>query len=115
MIDSCSAFTISAKNDRLAFESTVPTRNGESSASENPDKQNDRRTQMMEALAQQNSLLEVIVKDYGPTIKGAVYKATGGHPASGDLLSEIYFFVLLALRKLGTGWKPPSCLSFSRS
>ncbi|MGA2363582.1 MAG: sigma-70 family RNA polymerase sigma factor [Candidatus Aminicenantales bacterium] len=62
---------------------------------------------MNEVLAKQNSAMEEIVKNYGALIKGAVYKSLGGDPCSDDILSEVYFAILLTLRKLGAGWTPP--------
>jgi RNA polymerase sigma factor (sigma-70 family) len=67
----------------------------------------------MKTLTEQNSLLEKIVRDYGDLIKGAVHKATRGHPGGDDIISEVYFAVLLTLRKLGTGWTPPRSFVYS--
>ena len=68
---------------------------------------------MNDILAEQNSLMEKIVRDYGSLIKGAVYKATCGQPCSDDIVSEVYFAVLLTLRKFGTGWTPPRSFIFT--
>jgi len=64
-------------------------------------------------LAEQNSLMEKIIQDYGSLIKGAVYKAAGGLPCGDDIVSEVYFAVLLTLRKFGTGWTPPRSFIFA--
>jgi RNA polymerase sigma factor (sigma-70 family) len=64
-------------------------------------------------LEEQNSLMEKITRDYGSLIRGAVYKATSGQPCSDDIISEVYFAVLLTLRKFGTGWTPPRSFIFT--
>ena len=51
--------------------------------------------------------MEHIIKEYGAMIRGAVYKAAAGLPCPEDILSEVYFAVLLTVRKLGVGWTPP--------
>jgi RNA polymerase sigma factor (sigma-70 family) len=68
---------------------------------------------MRNILEEQNSLLERILKDYGSLIKGAVSRATRGLACSEDVLSEVYFAVLLTIRKLGTGWTPPRSFIFT--
>lgn len=68
---------------------------------------------MNSILAEQNSLMEKIMRNYGSLIKGAVYKATCGQPCSDDIVSEVYFAVLLTLRKFGTGWTPPRSFIFT--
>jgi RNA polymerase sigma factor (sigma-70 family) len=68
---------------------------------------------MNDILAEQNSLMEKIMKDYGSLIKGAVYKAMCGQPCDDDIVSEVYFAVLLTLRKFGTGWNPPRSFIFT--
>jgi RNA polymerase sigma factor (sigma-70 family) len=57
--------------------------------------------------------MEKIMKDYGSLIKGAVYKATRGQLWGDDIVSEVYFAVLLTLRKFGTGWTPPRSFIFT--
>jgi RNA polymerase sigma factor (sigma-70 family) len=68
---------------------------------------------MNSILAEQNSLMEKIVRDYGSLIKAAVHKATCGLPCADDIISEVYFAVLLTLRKLGTGWTPTRSFLYS--
>jgi RNA polymerase sigma factor (sigma-70 family) len=68
---------------------------------------------MNSILAEQNSLMEKIMRDYGSLIKGAVYKAMCGQPCSDDIVSEVYFAVLLTVRKFGTGWNPPRSFIFT--
>jgi RNA polymerase sigma factor (sigma-70 family) len=68
---------------------------------------------MNSLLAEQNFLMEKIMRDYGGLIKGAVYKASCGHPYSDDIVSEVYFAILLTLRKFGTGWTPPRSFIFT--
>jgi RNA polymerase sigma factor (sigma-70 family) len=67
---------------------------------------------MNDVLAEQNSLMEKIVRDYGSLIKGAVHKAVCGRACSDDIISEVYFAVLLTVRKFGTGWTPPRSFIF---
>jgi len=64
-------------------------------------------------LAEHDSLMEKIIRDYGALIKGAVYKASCGQPWGDDIVSEVYFAVLLTVRKIGTGWTPPRSFIFS--
>jgi RNA polymerase sigma factor (sigma-70 family) len=64
-------------------------------------------------LADHDSLMEKIIRDYGTLIKGAVYKAMGGQPCGDDIVSEVYFAVLLTVRKFGTGWTPPRSFIFT--
>jgi RNA polymerase sigma factor (sigma-70 family) len=64
-------------------------------------------------LPEQNSLMEKIVRDYGSLIKGAVQKAMRGHPCGDDIVSEVYFAILLTLRKFGAGWTPPRSFIFA--
>ncbi len=68
---------------------------------------------MNNILAEQNSLMEKIMRDYGSLIKGAVYKAMCGQPCGDDIISEVYFAVLLTVRKFGTGWTPPRSFIFT--
>jgi RNA polymerase sigma factor (sigma-70 family) len=68
---------------------------------------------MKGTLAEQNSLLEKIVRDYSRLIRSAVRKATNGQPCSDDIISEVYFAVLLTMRKFGTGWTPPRSFIFT--
>jgi RNA polymerase sigma factor (sigma-70 family) len=68
---------------------------------------------MNNTLAEQNSLMEKIMKDYGSLIRGAVYKATRGEFCGDDIISEVYFAVLLTVRKFGTGWTPPRSFIFT--
>ena len=68
---------------------------------------------MNDILAEQNSLMEKIVRDYGSLIKGAVHKAMCGRACSDDIISEVYFAVLLTVRKFGTGWTPPRSFIFT--
>jgi RNA polymerase sigma factor (sigma-70 family) len=68
---------------------------------------------MSNTLAEQNSLMERIMRDYGSLIKGAVFKAAGGKFCGEDILSEVYFAVLLTVRKFGTGWTPPRSFIFT--
>jgi RNA polymerase sigma factor (sigma-70 family) len=62
---------------------------------------------MKDILAEHDSLMEKIMRDYGGMIKAAVHKTTHGQPAGDDIISEVYFAVLLTVRKFGTGWTPP--------
>ena len=64
-------------------------------------------------LAEHDSLMEKIMRDYGKLIKAAVYKATYGQPCADDIVSEVYFAVLLTVRKFGTGWTPPRSFIFT--
>ncbi len=68
---------------------------------------------MADFLAEQNTLMEKIMRDYGGLIRGAVYKATCGRPGGEDIVSEVYFAVFLTLRKFGTGWTPPKSFIFT--
>ena len=68
---------------------------------------------MSSSLAEQNSLMEKIMRDYGSLIKGAVHKDTRGELWGDDIVSEVYFAVLLTLRKFGTGWTPPRSFIFT--
>jgi len=68
---------------------------------------------MTDFLAEQNSLMEKIMRDYGGLIRGAVYKATYGQPGGDDIISEVHFAVLMTLRKLGTGWTPPKSFIYA--
>jgi RNA polymerase sigma factor (sigma-70 family) len=63
--------------------------------------------------AEHDSLMGKIMMDYGGLIKAAVYKATSGHPCGDDIISEVYFAVLLTVRKFGTGWTPPRSFIFT--
>ncbi len=68
---------------------------------------------MTDFLAEQNSLMERIMRDYGSLIRGAVAKAACGRPGGDDIIAEVHFAVLLTLRKLGTGWNPPKSFIFT--
>jgi RNA polymerase sigma factor (sigma-70 family) len=68
---------------------------------------------MSNTLAEQNSLMEKIMKDYGSLIRGAVHKAVRGQFCGDDIISEVYFAVLLTVRKFGTGWTPPRSFIFT--
>jgi RNA polymerase sigma factor (sigma-70 family) len=68
---------------------------------------------MSNDIAEQNSLMEKIMRDYGSMIKGAVTKAVRGQFCADDILSEVYYAVLLTVRKLGTGWTPPRSFIFT--
>src|SRR4030067_2067088 len=68
---------------------------------------------MNNILAEQNSLMEKIMREYGTLIKGAVNKAMCGQPCGDDIVSEVYFAVLLTVRKFGTGWNPPRSFIFT--
>lgn len=68
---------------------------------------------MKTILDEQNALLESILRDYGSLIKGAVSRATRGMSCGDDVLSEVYFAVLLTIRKFGTGWTPPRSFIFT--
>lgn len=68
---------------------------------------------MADFLAEQNTLMEKIMRDYGGLIRGAVYKATCGRPGGEDIISEVHFAVFLTLRKFGTGWTPPKSFIFT--
>ena len=62
---------------------------------------------MSTVLKKHNSLMEWIVREYGPMIRSAVEKALRGLPGAEDVISEIHFSVFTTLRKLGDGWVPP--------
>ena len=64
-------------------------------------------------LAEHDSLIEKIIRDYGGLIKSAVAKAACGQPWGDDVISEVYFAVLLAVRKFGAEWTPPRSFIFS--
>lgn len=68
---------------------------------------------MNAVLTEENSLMEKIMREYGAMIRGAVYRASGGLPCADDIISEVYFAVLLTLRKLGAGWTPPRSFIFA--
>ncbi len=68
---------------------------------------------MSDVLMNQNSLMEKILKEHGALIRSAVYKAVGGQPCADDVMSEVYFAVFLALRKLGGDWTPPRSFIFA--
>lgn len=68
---------------------------------------------MNSVITEQNSLMEKIIKDYGSLIRAAVHKATVGIAYTDDIISEVYFAVLLTLRKLGTGWTPSRSFLYS--
>jgi len=68
---------------------------------------------MTDFLEEQNSLMEKIMRDYGSMIRGAVRKAAGGQPWGEDVVSEVYFAVLLTVRKFGTDWTPPKSFIFT--
>src|SRR5512139_3132385 len=58
-------------------------------------------------LMKHNSLMERIVREYGPMIRDAVHKSLGALAPVEDLIGEIHFAVFMTLRKLGDGWTPP--------
>jgi RNA polymerase sigma factor (sigma-70 family) len=68
---------------------------------------------MNDVITEQNSLMEEIVRNYGSLIRAAVRKATVGIAYTDDIISEVYFAVLLTLRKLGTGWTPSRSFLYS--
>jgi RNA polymerase sigma factor (sigma-70 family) len=68
---------------------------------------------MNEVLTEQNSLMEKIVREHGAMIRQAVFKASSGLPCAEDIISEVYFAILLTLRKLGDGWTPPRSFVFA--
>jgi RNA polymerase sigma factor (sigma-70 family) len=63
--------------------------------------------------ALESSFMEKIMREYGPLIRSAVYKALGGRPCGEDILSEVYFAIFLTLRKLGAEWNPPKSFIFA--
>jgi RNA polymerase sigma factor (sigma-70 family) len=68
---------------------------------------------MNEVLTEQNSLMEKIVREHGAMIRQAVFKASSGLSCPEDIISEVYFAILLTLRKLGDGWTPPRSFVFA--
>lgn len=68
---------------------------------------------MSAVLTDQNSLMEKIMKEYGPLIRGAVHKAMGGMPCVDDIMSEVHFAIFLTLRKVGDGWRPPKSFIYA--
>jgi RNA polymerase sigma factor (sigma-70 family) len=68
---------------------------------------------MNPVLTNQNSLMAKILREYGPRIRGAVYKALGGMPCAEDVMSEVYFAIFLTLRKLGEDWTPPRAFVYA--
>ena len=62
---------------------------------------------MTDVLANQDSLMEKILREHGGMIRGAVRKALGGSPATDDVMSEVHFAVFLTVKKLGADWNPP--------
>jgi len=68
---------------------------------------------MSAILTDQNSLMEKIMKEYGPLIRGAVHKAMGGMPCADDIMSEVHFAIFLTLRKVGDGWRPPKSFIYA--
>ncbi|MCX6573861.1 MAG: hypothetical protein NTX99_07685 [Candidatus Aminicenantes bacterium] len=62
---------------------------------------------MSDVLTKHNSLMERIVKEYGPLIRTACDKALVNVPCVDDLVAEVHFAVFTTLRKLGEGWAPP--------
>jgi DNA-binding CsgD family transcriptional regulator len=58
-------------------------------------------------LMKHNSLMERIVREYGPMIRDAVHKSLGTLAPVEELIGEIHFAVFMTLRKLGEGWAPP--------
>ena len=62
---------------------------------------------MSDVLTKHNSLMERIVKEYGPLIRAACDKALVNVPCVDDLVAEVHFAVFTTLRKLGEGWAPP--------
>jgi len=68
---------------------------------------------MTDVLMNQNSLMEKILLEHGAMIRGAVYKALGGLPATDDIMSEVHFAVFLTMRKLGGDWNPPKSFIYA--
>jgi RNA polymerase sigma factor (sigma-70 family) len=62
---------------------------------------------MSDVLTRHNSLMEKIIKEYGPMIRGAVQKGLGSGPGNDDIVAEVHFAVFTTLRRLGEGWAPP--------
>jgi RNA polymerase sigma factor (sigma-70 family) len=68
---------------------------------------------MNAVIMQENSLMEKIIGEYGAMIRSAVRQASGGLPCADDIVAEVYFAILLTLRKLGDGWTPPRSFIFA--
>jgi RNA polymerase sigma factor (sigma-70 family) len=68
---------------------------------------------MKDIPAEHDSLMEKIVREYGGLIKAAVAKAACGQPWADDIISEVYFAVLLTVRKFGADWTPPRSFLFA--
>ena len=68
---------------------------------------------MNDVLANQNFLMEKVLREHGAAIRGAVEKAMGGLPCADDIMAEVHFAIFLALRKLGGEWKPPRSFIFA--
>jgi RNA polymerase sigma factor (sigma-70 family) len=68
---------------------------------------------MTDVLANQNSLMEKILREHGAMIRGAVYKALGGQPCTDDIMSEVHFAVFMTMRKLGGDWNPPKSFIYA--
>ena len=66
-----------------------------------------REKTMNPILMKHNSLMERIVREYGPMIRAAVHKSLGLMAPTEDLICGIHFAVFMTLRKLGEGWTPP--------
>ena len=62
---------------------------------------------MSDVLTKHNSLMEKIIREYGPVIQAACDKALVNVPCVDDLVAEVHFAVFTTLRKLGEGWAPP--------
>jgi len=62
---------------------------------------------MTDVLKNQNFLMERILREHGALIRGAVYKALGGSPATDDVMSEVHFAVFMTMKKVGADWNPP--------
>jgi len=56
--------------------------------------------------------MEKIIRDYGSLIKGAVYKASCGQPWGDDIVSEVYFAVLLTVAENRNGLDASQVLHF---
>ena len=68
---------------------------------------------MTDFLAEQNTLMDKIIRDHGGLIRSAVGRAMRGLPGADDILSEVCFAVLLTVRKLGTDWTPPKSFLYA--
>ena len=67
---------------------------------------------MNECSLEENALMGKIIKEHGPAIKAAVLKFSCGYPDNEDILIEIYFALVLALRRYGIDWTPSRSFIF---